>query len=876
MVWRPTSEVYVRRRSILLFAAILLAGSGLSTKSWAARVVSPLRDQFRSPAPEHRPLVRWWWFGVAVTNEEIERELVQMRDAGFGGVEIQPVSPLTIYGTRDALANQPYLSQDFLNALGFAATKAKALGLTVDIALGSGWPLGGPHIKPEHSARMLGSDPSKWPAGVPTFEQPRAAAIGAEGWVLDHYDNAAVADHLRVVGDKLVAAIDKTILGAVFSDRLEVSGSDWTSDFAEQFKRRRGYEVDTKLYSLSSKDLDTADLRHDWAMTLSELLDERFFTQLQDWSHGHQVTLRGQTNGTLPSTLSSAHFMDIPEGEGMPWNSLTAMRWASSAAHLFGKPVASAQVWRNAPPTFRASPLDLKIEADQAFLAGASQIVGCGWPYSPAQAGNPGWAFNTAAVVNAHNPWWPVMPELSMYLRRTSFALRQGESVSDVAVYLPTHDAWAMLAPGDVNLGHALSERIGPDLVPAILRAGYNFDLIDDNALQNLSETSGKHLKIGRQQSRAIILPNVERIPLHTLEKLEAFVANGGTLIATRRVPSRLPSRGDSQEDAQRLDTMLAKLFSVDKAPAAVVHDELGELSGLLRKLLEPDMRTAMVAPHIGFVHRRASDVDIYFLANTWNVPYANTIELRVPPQMAEWWDPMTGDMSLAEVASSTATSTAVRVSLPAYGSKILVFGLAGRGRPPKASKPAALETPVASMEISNGWDVTFEGTAVKRQIDWLTSWTESADTRSFSGEAVYRKIVTIAQPKLLGARKVVLSLGEAKPSPPSPRPNGKRVQAMLETPVREAAIVLINGQRAGSVWRPPYELELGKRLREGENKIEIHVFNLGINQLAGKPLGDFSWLNAKSVGPVDPQGKEPIVPLPAGLFGPVNLIATN
>jgi hypothetical protein len=470
------------------------------------------------------------------------------------------------------------------------------------------------------------------------------------------------------------------------------------------------------------------------------------------------------------------------------------------------------------------------------------------------------------------------MPELTMYLRRTSFALRQGDAVSDVAIYLPTHDALAMLAPGDVNLGHALAERIGPDLAPAILRAGYSFDLVDDSVLQNLAETSGKRLKIGRQQFSTIILPNVERIPMATLEKLEAFVAGGGNLIATRRAPARLPGQQPSQEEAQRLDARLAKLFVVDKAPATVVRDELGELGGLLRKLLEPDLRTSMVAPNLGFVHRRLGDVDIYFLVNTWNVPYTNTIALRIPPRLAEWWDPMTGEAAAASVASSTATSTTVQISLPAYGSKILVFGLSGRGRPPKATanKLEADETPPDTLDITHGWEVTFEGSIVKRQYDWLTSWTESADTRAFSGEAVYRKIVTITDPKLRGARKVMLSLGEAKPSPTASRPNSRRIQAHLEAPVREAAIVFVNGQRVGSVWRPPYELDLGKLLREGENKIEIHVFNLGINQLAGKPLGDHSRPNAKNTSPMEPDGKEPIVPLPAGLLGPITIVATH
>ncbi len=862
------------RRRILLLAAILLADSVVPVHAKAAKNFSPLRDQFRSPTPDNRPIVRWWWFGVAVTNEEIERELAQMRNAGFGGVEIQPVSAQAIFGPHDKLVNLPYLSREFLKALDFATAKAKDLGLTVDLALGSGWPLGGADVKPEHGARMVGGDPSRWPAGEPTREQTRGAAAGGEGLVLDPYDGTAVADHLRTVGDTLVSR--KAALRAVFSDRPEAAGADWTSDFSAQFKRRHGYDLGSQLNSLTSNAADSADLRHDWAMTLSDLLDERFFAQLQDFARRHRLALRGDAIGSLPAPLSSARFFDIPEGDGAPWNGLTAMRWASSAAHAYGKSIAAAEAWRDAPPTFRASPLDLKIDADQCFLSGATQIVGHGWPYSPAQAGNPGWAFDTSAVVSAHNPWWPVMPELTMYLRRLSFALRQGDAVSDVAVYLPTHDAWAMLAPGNVDLAQALGDRVGPDLVPAILRAGYNFDLVDDTMVQNLAEASGKHLKIGRQQYSAIILPNVERIPLATLEKLDAFVAGGGTLIATRRIPSRLPDARAPKERSELLTAKLTGLFAGDNA--TLVHDELGELGGLLRRRLDPDLRTAMVAPQIGFVHRRTGDVDLYFLANTWNVAYTNTVEVRVAPRPAEWWDPMTGDMSPAVVASSSPRSTTVQVFLPAYGSSILVFGLSGRGRPPRAL-PGKLDpnaAPPASLDITHGWDVTFEGTVIRRQSDWLTSWTESADTRAFSGEAIYRKIVTVTQPKLLGARNVTLSLGEAKPSPPAQGPGERWVQARLESPVCVAAVVLVNGQRAGSVWHPPYAIDLGKRLREGENQIEIHVFNLGVNQLAGRPLGDYAWLAAKTGKPARATSEDPITPLPAGLVGPVTLVAAQ
>jgi hypothetical protein len=809
-----------------------------------------------------------------VTNEEIARELAQMRDVGFGGVEIQAVYPLSSDGDGDFPHHLPYLSRGFLNSLAFAVGKATSLGLTADIALGSGWPLGGPNVTAEQGARMLGNDPAHWPGGKATREPVKGAAVGAEGLALDPYDSAAVDQYLDSVGEKLLAAAGQTRIRSVFIDRPQWTSTDWTGDFTSEFKRRRGYAVDTLLSSLADDGAAAANLRHDWVATLSELLDDRFFAPVRNWSHGHNVAVRGQPFGTLPATLSSARFVDIPEGEGLPWNALTASRWTSSAAHLFAKPIASAAVWAAAPlPAFRAGPLDLKAEADQYFLSGATQIVGQGWPYSPEQAGNPGWAFGSAAAISPYNPWWPVMPELTLYLRRTAFAIRQGDAVNDIALYLPTHDAFADLKPDDVNLGRALADRIGPDLVPTILRAGYGFDLVDDNVLAEMAKVSGANLKIGRQEYALVILANVERIPLATLEKLETFVAAGGRLIATRRLPALLPSHLEQQEHGVVVDTKVARLFATSSAK--LVRDELSDLGGVLRALLQPDMRTATVAPQIGFVHRRAGDLDLYFVANTWNEPYASTIELRVPPRPAEWWDPMTGDPVAAATVTSSSTSTTVQLSLPAYASRILVFGLAARGRPSKISaRKLDSNEPPASMDISNGWEIAFEGTTIKRQSDWLTSWTESADTRTFSGEGVYRKTVTMVQPKILAAHKIILSLGDAKTIPAAP--NTKEGLALGQTrlipPVREAAVVFVNGQRVGSVWQPPYELDLGKRLHPGENTIEIHVFNLAVNQMAAKPLVDYSSLNAKYGTQFELQGREAVLPVPAGLFGPITI----
>jgi hypothetical protein len=382
--------------------------------------------------------------------------------------------------------------------------------MRVDITLGSGWPFGGSHIPVTQAAGELRVGQVPIAAGassvaVPdltsgealitafvsrmgkdgpslrdaeqvssvekdrlqlsgTADQQRVAlfffssrtgmmvkrpAVGAEGFVLDHYDEHAIENHLHTVGDRLLQAFDDQPPYAVFSDSLEDYGSNWTGDLLQEFKRRRGYDLVPYLPALIGDIGPKTDaVRHDWGRTLTELANERFLQPMHAWALQHHTLLRSQTYGFPPVTLSSNLDEDLPEGEGKAtirmWREFSDTRWAASAGHLFDRQVISSEVWTWLhSPSFRATPLDMKAEADLHFLQGINQLVGHGWPYSPEEAGEPGWRMYAAGALNAHNPWSFAMPDLAGYLQRVSFALRQGKPANDVALLLPNDDAWA-------------------------------------------------------------------------------------------------------------------------------------------------------------------------------------------------------------------------------------------------------------------------------------------------------------------------------------------------------------------------------------------------------------------------------------------------
>jgi glycosyl hydrolase family 106( putative alpha-L-rhamnosidase) len=100
-------------------------------------------------------------------------------------------------------------------------------------------------------------------------------AIGAEGFVLDHYDQKAIETHLHSVWDRLMESFGEHPPYAVFSDSLEDYGIDWAGDLLQQFLRRRGYDLTPHLLDLiADAGPETPAVLHNWGKTLTELANE--------------------------------------------------------------------------------------------------------------------------------------------------------------------------------------------------------------------------------------------------------------------------------------------------------------------------------------------------------------------------------------------------------------------------------------------------------------------------------------------------------------------------------------------------------------------------------------------------------------------------
>ncbi len=118
--------------------------------------------------------------------------------------------------------------------------------------------------------------------------------------------------------------------------------------------------------------------------------------------------------------------------------------------------------------------------------------------------------------------------------------------------------------------------------------------------------------------------------------------------------------------------------------------------------------------------------------------------------------------------------------------------------------------------------------------------------------------------------KRVVLDFGKGTAIEGTDHWPGMR--ALFDGPVREAAVVFVNGNRAGSVWHPPYELDVTKYIRAGVNDIRLRVGNTAINEMAGEALPSYRLLNLRYGERFTPQDMENLKPLPSGIIGRVRL----
>lgn len=652
---------------------------------------------------------------------------------------------------------------------------------------------------------------------------------GGEGLIIDHDRKDALRCFLKNGGDPLAENVGKDLIQSFFCDSIEVFGQNWTNILYKEFEIRRGYDLKPYIYALWGDIKGLTDrIRYDFHKTLAELTEENFFKELTKWCHEKGCTSRIQAHGTWGDILKCYGAADIPEGETFSEYdryevNTVHRRLASSAGHLYDRKIISNEsfTWLRFA-RFTETLEAMKAAVDSIFLDGMNQIVNHGFAYSLPEKGSLSTPFYAASAINDKNTWWHFYGELAQYITRVSDWLRTGNQVVRIAVYLPQADIWSENPLSDIHMSMKLEERITTAFSDGIQKAGYWFDYINDDVLQDKKT----------ERFEALILPNCIRIPLETTEALEEYGKKGGKLLCAGHIPEESCGLVKHQERSERVRECFKRMeksgicLETEFSCQAVINE--------LEKMIKADIKIYFRPDIIGYVHRKSENLDIWFLSNVSGERVEEKLLFYGMRENVLAVDPMTGEKIPVSRSELSEDGCTLFLSFEPFQSVFFFFS--------EDLEPVWEQEPLKQKvwkDISENWILSVEAKNFIKKYKCLIGWEQEAELKFYSGQGIYRKEIIFDEEdwqQVRQAQGILLKFSN----------------------IGEAAEILVNGKAAGNLWKHPYEKDVYKYLKPGKNVLEVRVSNLLINRA------------------IDPQYPEKIYPEPLIRTSPYSTAKLN
>jgi hypothetical protein len=678
----------------------------------------------------------------------------------------------------------------------------------------------------------------------------------------DTYWSRSVAPLLDVARPYL-----KTTLVSLTTDSWELGGTNWTGRFADEFRRRRGYDPVSYLPVVTGRiiqDRETSNrFLNDLRRTVGDLITDHydhFAERAKEYGLGLQAE-PGGPHGAPIDGLETFRSSEIPQTEY--WAPSAEHRTrdddrfftkeAASAANIYGKRFVAQEGMTSIGPQWSESlATDLKPALDRAFTEGMNRLVWHAFTSSPASAGLPGNEYFAGTHLNPNITWWRQSDDFFRYINRSQFLLEQGYAVNDVLYF------YGDLVPNFVRLKRE---------DPAHALPGFDYDVVNEDALlHSLAIKDGAIESPSGNRYSLLVLPTSRRLSLSALERIANYVKDGGSIAGLVPTSSTgLVSEAESRKEADLIREVWGDcaqpMHSYGKGRVlctSSAHTALQQLQ------VQPDFVSS--SPQLDYVHRRDAATEIYFVRNGSSEAVEATASFRVSGSVPQLWNALDGT-TIVPAYTSQGEITQVPLHLAPYGSIFVVFGAASRTQGAlnsgdRVQSARIIETgnvkqpssQLTSIDLpAKQWTLTFQADrgapAEPQKLQQFSSWSESTDARIryFSGTAIYRTSVNL---RLSHDQRVVLRLSA----------------------LHEICTVKVNGNAAGTIWAMPYELDLTGKLSNGKNTIELEVTNLWPNRIIGdaqpSAVQTFTHTNIRKY-----KADSPL--LPSGLVGPVVLELT-
>ena len=945
-----------------------------------------LYEAFQQPTSEYHPFVRWWWNGDKVEGDELVREMHLLKEAGIGGVEINPIAFPTYCDSLGKPSLQ-WLSPEWIDMLKVCFDEAKRLDMTCDLLVGSGWPFGAEFLNEDERAQIMVNyaetvtgpttltiirdsictkampkvsspykgnikelmslklypnpassvdegitiwttqskvlEPVERPVdSIITIEVPEGnytlaalvkingflevinGAPGAAGPVLDHFNTEAVNRYLYNMSDKIETQIGplKGNIRALFTDSMELEGANWTSDMAEEFEKRYGYDITEwlpfilfKIGSMGSAinydpvisvteafQQEIQRARYDFEDFKAQLMQERFTSTYLHWCHQLGVKARAQAYGRGFYPLENAMGYDIPEGESWTTNWLKhkpgeemsetdyrrgraytmVNKFVSSAAHLAGNRTVSCEEMTNTYTVFNMSLEQLKIGGDQSAMSGMTHSVFHGFNYSPnLEAKFPGWV-RYGAYYSENNNWWPYFKYYNDYKARLSYALQHGTYYADIAILNPENDMWSTIGMQNEPFPNTTRAPYKTLIWEAINKCGGGVDYVSENII-NKSTIKKGNLCFNKRKYNTLMLIDVESLHPETAEQLLRFVETGGKIVCIDTIPYQsLGKPGNHQKNDSLVKATMDKVMEHKEQFVFVEPPKEGFITwydSLMRQIpLFKDAR-GIKLPH----YLDIESPDPYVMQNRYttddgselillsNSHRYNAHQTKITfskalthKRQAQIWDLQTGKryaLPLDKDGSYTFDLGPVEMVL-------VVFEKSTPIDLPIWQPLHTIASTLPTTDISDHWDVTLchslLNDTISAHFDTLFDLKDNEAYQHFCGTIIYHKTINCSRD---GVHTVstILNLG--------------LVEGVSE--------VFINGQSAGVQYFGCRIYDITDYLQEGENDLEVRVTTTMGNYLKtfSREENPTTWIYVNH-----PKRDQPLQPM--GLLGPVRL----
>lgn len=698
---------------------------------------------------------------------------------------------------------------------------------------------------------------------VNTNMRVKRAGPGGAGLVMDHY-SAKATDAMFAVLEPVLREgrmVAPNAFRGIAEDSLELDDDNWTGDFLVRFEALRGYDLRPFLPDLWEVTPASPGIRHDFLETVSDLMLERHFGRIHALAAKHGLETMTEAHGSMTDVMRAYATADVPDGETI-WQfkelhevNVRNRRIASSAAHIYGKPIAAAEsyTWLRMP-RFLVKPWMLKAASDAIYLDGINQIRNHGYSSSPRRLKAPGNVFYASTLINHNQSWWPHYRAISAYVGRMNYLLQQGEAANDVLVY---HNLWDGMADyrqptpkwmeGD-NAWHHPDTDPGidgaaqiamrtKDVAEALRETSYGFDYLNDHALKERGIPAG---------AKVLVFNRTRYVPTATLRLLRDLVEKDFTILSVANLPEAGVGYREQHESDQDWKRAFDELWQTGKW--VVVSDPYA-MTLWLDFHVGRDFEHDAEGGALDVLHRREAGRDLYFVSNGSDKRVSSAVSLRTEAKGLEQWDALTG-RSASLPFESARGRTKLRMELGPWGSAVLV-AQSQPSKAPAAARPLAFLESEDSIALSD-WDLSREGDdAVIPLPDGPVDWEKVNPWRNYAGVGIYSAWVTIPTPDANKDFRYILDLGD----------------------VEVSAEIRVQGKQAGYIILPPWRIDITAYLQPGSNRLEIHVANLWSNAVKAMTPSP-STIPGPGYGITDVLYGPTDRPLQrSGLIGPVRLL---